>query len=91
VTVQSFQAGKAGSSWAVAFTITNVMDFNGVLHGQVSLEINCADWVLVDTCIPDLEVAGRRLTARDRQEVARAGTEPALATMRGPLGRTCSP
>jgi hypothetical protein len=62
-TAHSLQAGKAGSSWAVAFLITNVMDFNDVLRGHVSLEIDCADLVLLDACVPDLEVAGGRLAA----------------------------
>jgi hypothetical protein len=90
-TAQSLLAGKAGSSWAVAFLVTNVKDLNDVLHGHVSLEIDCADRGLVDACVPDLEVAGGRLTTLDRQEVIHAGAETALATMRGPLGRTCSP
>jgi hypothetical protein len=63
------------------------MDFYDVLHGHVSLETGCADRVLADACVPDLEVAGGRPIARDRQEVVDAGAEPSLATMRGPLGR----
>jgi hypothetical protein len=62
-TALSFRAGKAGSSWAVAFLITNVMDFNDVLHGHVSLEIDGVDRVLLDAGVPDLEVAGGRLAA----------------------------
>ena len=58
-----------------------------MLHGHVSPQIDCVDRVLLDVGIPDLEVAGGRLAARDPQEVAHAGAEPALATMRGPLGR----
>lgn len=62
-----------------------------MLHGHVSLEVDCADRVLLDACVLDLEVAGRRLTARDRQGVVHADAKPLLATMRGPLRQTCSP
>ncbi len=62
---------------AVAFLITNVMDFNNVLHGHVSPETDCVDRVLLDVAVPDLEVADGRLAARDRQEAAPACAEPA--------------
>ena len=67
--------------------MTNVVEVNDVLHGLVSLEIDRADPVVRDACVPDFEGASGSPTARDRQEVVHASAEPVLGTMREPRGR----
>jgi hypothetical protein len=48
------------------------MDFNDVLHGHVSLEIDCVDRVLLDAGVPDLETTAGGCRVIDKRSSMRA-------------------